>query len=195
MAQGQDRLKVMVVIASTRPTRVGLSVGTWIRGLVEAEPSWDLTVADLKEIDLPMMNEPKHPRFREYQFEHTKRWSELVDAQDAYIFVFPEYNHGMTAPLKNAIDYLSLEWGYKPVGLVSYGGVSAGLRATQQVKTVVAALKMMPLSEAVTIPSISDQVKDGVFVPTESATGAAGVMLAQLRRWAVAMKPLRTGEL
>ena len=82
------------------------------------------------------MDEPKHPRLREYEHQHTKDWSARVEAADAFVFVHPEYNYGITAPLKNALDYLSQEWNYKPLGLVSYGGVSAGTRAAQMIKQV-----------------------------------------------------------
>lgn len=191
MTAEQDTLKLMVIIASTRPTRVGGAVGAWIADQVRQAGGWDVTVADLREIDLPLMNEPKHPRFADYQFEHTKRWSAMVAAQDAYIMVFPEYNHSYTAPLKNAIDYLMQEWAHKPVGLVSYGGVSAGLRSAQALKPVLAALRMIPLSEAVSIPAVSEHVQDGVFVPYDSAISSTTTMLEQLHRWSLAMGSLR----
>lgn len=195
MTGERERLKLMVIIASTRPVRVGLPVGTWFAGMAQEDSGWEVSVADLKELDLPMMNEPKHPRLKEYEYEHSRQWSAWVEAQDAFVVVFPEYNYTFTAPIKNAIDYLSQEWGHKPVGLVSYGGVSGGLRAAQQLKLPLSALKMMPLSEAVAIPSVSEHVQDGVFVPNSSATSSATTMLEQLRRWALALRPLRTGEL
>ncbi len=188
-------IDLLIIIASTRPGRVGLPVGTWITGIAEAHGGFHIRVADLATINLPLMNEPEHPANKQYMFDHTKRWSETVEPADAFLFVMPEYNHSMTAPLKNAIDYLSQEWGYKPVGFVSYGGVSGGLRAVQQVKQTVAALKMTAVTEAVTIPSVAQFVHDGIFAPEERVTTAAGTMLGQLRRWALALKPLRSGEL
>ncbi len=187
-------LNLGVVIASTRPVRVGKPVGDWIAEVAGDTPGWNVSVADLRELDLPMMNETKHPRLREYEHDHTKRWSAWVDAQDAFIFVFPEYNYSHTAPIKNALDYVSQEWAYKPVGLVSYGGVSGGLRAAQALKLPVTALKMMPLSEAVTIQMVGQHVADGVFTPIQSVTNSAHAMLTQLRRWANALRPMRTGE-
>jgi NAD(P)H-dependent FMN reductase len=89
------------------------------------------------------MDEPKHPRLREYTHQHTKDRSAWVDAASAFVFVHPQYTYGMTAPLKNALDFLNQEWQYKPVGLVSYGGVSAGTRAAQMIKQV-ATLKLFP---------------------------------------------------
>ena len=188
-------LKLLVVIASTRPSRIGLPVGTWIAETARAHGGFDVTVADLKEIDLPMMNEPLHPRLGQYAHEHTKRWSTVVGAQDAFIFVMPEYNHGFTAPLKNAIDYLMQEWQHKPVGVVSYGGVSGGLRAVQQLKQVLSALKMVLVPESVTLPSVADSVSaEGVFAPSDSVTQAAATMLDEVARWSRTLEPLRTGE-
>src|SRR5690349_23375285 len=89
------------------------------------------------------MDEPKHPRFREYVHGHTRAWSETVDASDAFVFVMPEYNYGINAPLKNAIDYLHQEWHDKPVAFVSYGGIAAGTRAVQMTKQIVSAVKML----------------------------------------------------
>src|SRR6185437_2310461 len=150
---------LMIVIASTRPGRLGLPVARWFRERAEAQGSFAIDVVDLATLDLPFMDEPKHPRLRQYVHQHTKEWSVRVDAADAFVFVMPEYNFGFTAPLKNAIDYLHSEWAYKPVGLVSYGGVSAGTRAAQMIKQVVTTLKMTPLTEAVSIPFIAQFIK------------------------------------
>lgn len=183
----------MVIIGSTRPTRIGGAIGEWVAEQSRQAGGWDVAVADLREMDLPLMDEPKHPRLGEYEHSHTKQWSALVAQQDAFIIVLPEYNHSYTAPVKNAIDYLSKEWQYKPVGLVSYGGLSAGLRAAIALKPVLSCLKMVPVTEAVSIPMAGQQVQDGVFVANDSATGSAETMLAELHRWAVALQPLRAG--
>ena len=119
---------LMIVIASTRPGRVGKPVADWFRARAEADGAFAIDVADLAAIALPFMDEPQHPRLRRYQHQHTRDWSARVEAADAFAFVMLEYNFGFNAPLKNAIDYLNQEWHYKPIGLVSYGGVSAGTR-------------------------------------------------------------------
>src|SRR5690348_13390945 len=121
-----------IVIASTRPGRVGLPVARWFEDRARRHGRFDVVVEDLAERALPFLDEPRHPRLRQYEYAHTRAWSEAVDAADAFAFVTPEYNHGLNAPLKNAIDFLHHEWTYKPVGIVSYGGVSGGLRCTQQ---------------------------------------------------------------
>ncbi|WAM14921.1 NADPH-dependent FMN reductase [Rhodococcus sp. JS3073] len=91
-----------------------------------------------------MMDETNHPRHRRYVHQHAKDWSATVDRADVFVYVTPEYNHGFNAVLKNALDYLNTERAYKPVGFVSYGCVSAGTRAVQTIKEVVATLTMVP---------------------------------------------------
>jgi len=183
---------LQIVIASTRPGRVGVSVGTWFERRARAHGSFDVEVVDLAELKLPLMDEPNHPRLQRYTREHTRSWSERVQAADAFAFVMPEYNHGFTAPLKNALDFLHVEWQFKPVGLVSYGGVSAGTRAAQMLKPVLLALKMMPLYDAVSIPFVANFIDDdGELQANEVMERAADAMLDELLRVGDALRPLR----
>ena len=188
----EARPRLLVIIASTRPGRVGLPVSEWVREQIARHGGFELQVADLAEMALPFMDEPNHPRLRQYTHPHTKAWSAIVDAADAFVFVMPEYNHGFSAPLKNAIDYLVQEWAYKPVGLVSYGGISGGIRAVQLLKPVLSGLKMAPLPEAVPIPFVGSLIDDeGRFQATDSMEEAAQGMLDALARWVTALRPLR----
>jgi NAD(P)H-dependent FMN reductase len=183
---------LMIIVGSTRPGRVGLPVARWALDAATESGLFDpIDFADLAVIDLPFLDEPKHPRLRQYQHQHTKDWSRRVDAADAVVLVTPEYNHGMSAPLKNAIDYLHHEWTYKPVGFVSYGGVSGGTRAVQMIKQVVSAFPMVPVP-AVTLPWVHQLLDgDGVIQPNETMTRAATAMLAELARVGEALRPLR----
>jgi NAD(P)H-dependent FMN reductase len=184
--------RLQVIIASTRPGRVGLPVGTWFDRRARAHGAFEVELVDLAELRLPFMDEPNHPRFRKYTHKHTKDWSAQVQAADAFAFVMPEYNHGFTAPLKNAIDYLHVEWQFKPVGLVSYGGVAAGTRAAQMLKPVLAALNMTPLVEAVSIPFVATFVDDeGELQANETMDNAADAMLDRLVEVDQALRPLR----
>jgi NAD(P)H-dependent FMN reductase len=183
-----------IVIASTRPGRAGLPVANWFIPLARDHGGFDVEVTDLAELDLPFMDEPKHPRFRGYMHDHTRAWSEIVDASDAFVFVMPEYNFGINAPLKNAIDYLHHEWHDKPVGFVSYGGVAAGTRAVQMAKQIVTAVKMVPVYEAVYIPFVAGQIDDGRFVPNDANQKAAEAMLDELVRVDAALGPLRAAQ-
>jgi NAD(P)H-dependent FMN reductase len=182
----------MIIIASSRPGRVGLPVGQWFYERAVAHGGFDIDVVDLAELKLPFMDEPSHPRLRQYRHQHTREWSARVEAADAFVFVMPEYNHGFNAPLKNAIDYLHHEWAYKPVGFVSYGGVAAGTRAVQMIKPVVSALKMFPVVEAVSIPFVQQFLDEDQQVrANEVMEAAASAMLNELARLVPALAPLR----
>jgi NAD(P)H-dependent FMN reductase len=182
----------MIVIASTRPGRVGLPVAQWFAREAEAHGGFALDVADLAEIRLPFMDEPHHPRLRRYTHAHTKQWSARVDAADAFVFVMPEYNYGYSAPLKNALDYLHQEWQYKPVGFVSYGGIAAGTRAQQLLKPVLSALRLTPAGEAVLIPFVAKRIgDDGSFQADDTLRASARAMLDELLRLHGALAPLR----
>ena len=188
----EPALALLIVIASTRPGRVGLPVGRWFESQAREHGAFEVQVADLLELDLPFMDEPNHPRLGQYTQEHTKEWAAKVGAADAFAFVMPEYNYGFTAPLKNAIDYLHSEWQYKPVGFVSYGGVSGGTRAVQMLKQVVTTLKLTPLFEAVTIPFVAQFIDDeGDFAPNEMIEQSGKAVLDELVRVSAALAVLR----
>jgi len=188
--------KLEIIVASTRPGRIGPPIGRWVLADATAHGGFsEIELVDLAEVNLPFMNEPHHPRLGRYTHQHTLDWSAKVAEADAFVFVMPEYNYGYNAELKNAIDYLHNEWKYKPVGLVSYGGVSAGTRAAQMIKQVVTTLKMTPVAEAVSIPFVAQFLdEDGTLVPNETMTGAAKAMFDELIRVADALRPLRVGD-
>ena len=186
---------LMIIVGSTRPGRVGLPVARWFEQRARAHGGFDIEFVDLAELNLPLLDEPNHPRFRQYTNSHTLRWSELVDGADAFVIVTSEYNHGYPAPLKNAIDFLNQEWRYKPVGFVSYGGVAAGTRAMQQLKTVVAAVKMLAVPEAVNIPFVAQFIGDeGELHANEVMEQAADTMLDELMRVEAALRTLRVAQ-
>src|SRR4051812_34537242 len=139
--QGGDMATLLVIIGSTRPGRMAEPVAEWFVHCAKAHGAFDVDVADLQVIDLPLLDEPNHPSRHDYRHEHTKAWSARVDAADAIVLISPEYNTGTSAALKNAIDYLNREWQYKPVGFVTYGGVSAGVRAMEHLVQVASILR------------------------------------------------------
>jgi NAD(P)H-dependent FMN reductase len=184
---------LQIVIGSTRPSRKGPAVAAWFERIARKHGGFEVEVVDLAEVNLPLFDEPEHPRFKTYHHEHTKAWSARVAKADAFVFVTPEYNFSIAPAMLNAIDYLVHEWAYKPVGYVSYGGVSGGLRAVQMSKMLVTSLKMMPIPEAVTLPFFTKLFDEqGLFVPGEVQDKAAAAMLDELARWAGALAPLRT---
>ncbi|XYD11924.1 NAD(P)H-dependent oxidoreductase (plasmid) [Methylobacterium sp. NMS12] len=186
-------LKLHVIIGSTRPGRVGPTVARWFDAFAHAHGGFEPELIDLAAFALPLLDEPRHPRLQQYEHAHTKRWAASVAAADAYAFVTPEYNYGTSPALLNALDYLVVEWGYKPAGIVSYGGVSGGLRGAQHLKQTLATLKMVTPPEGVGIPNFAQHIQDGTFISNELIDASARTMLDELGRWAAALKPMRAG--
>lgn len=187
---------LQIIIASTRPGRQGPAVARWFLDAAGRHGAFDVELVDLAEVDLPLLDEPAHPRLRQYEHDHTKKWSVKVDSADAFVFVTPEYNFSSPPALVNALDYLYVEWNYKPVGFVSYGGASGGLRSVQMTKNIVTTLKMMPIVEAVHVPFFSQFIDDsGKFAADDRHEKAAAGMLTELARWTKALKPLRDGSI
>ncbi|MEE4452101.1 NAD(P)H-dependent oxidoreductase [Novosphingobium resinovorum] len=185
--------KLLVVIASTRPGRVGLPVGQWAAEEAAKQGGFEVEIADLAELNLPLLDEPNHPRMAKYTKEHTSKWASLVDSADAFLFVVPEYNYGPPPSLLNAISYLYWEWAYKPAGFVSYGGMGAGLRSVQELKLTLTAVRMMPIADGVAIPFVMKQIQDGKFASTPIIDAALPFHLDEVLRWTKAMEPLRAG--
>ena len=184
---------LQIVIASTRPGRVGLPVATWFAERAREHGGFTVEVVDLAKVDLPIFNEPRHPKLGKYEYQHTKDWSAIVARADAFVFVIPEYNHSFNAAIKNALDYLQAEWAHKAAGFVSYGGVAAGTRAMQMLKPVVSALRMVPVVDAVNIPFVGQFIgDDAVLHANPIMEGAATLMLDELVRWTAALEPLRS---
>lgn len=187
------RPRLAILVASTRPGRQGIAVAEWFRAEVEKHGAFDIDFIDLAEVDLPFLDEPNHPRFKKYEHDHTKAWSARIEAADAFVFVTPEYDYSMSPVLLNALQYLASEWHYKPAGIVSYGGVSAGLRAAQMTKSALTALKIFPIAEAVSLPFFTQFIDDGVVHPNEVMTDSAAVVLDELAKVEAALRPLRQG--
>jgi NAD(P)H-dependent FMN reductase len=150
-------------------------------------------VIDLKEVNLPMFDEPASPLMQQYQHEHTKNWSKVIDGSDGFIFVTPEYNHSIPASLKNALDYLAIEWRYKPAGLISYGANPGGARAVEHLRSVLAALWVYDMGgEQLTIPNYWNQLDNtGKFQPTEEQEKLAKGIINDVVFWAEQMKAAR----
>jgi NAD(P)H-dependent FMN reductase len=185
-------LRLETIVASTRPGRAGLPIGRWFHEAAERHPAFEARFVDLCEVDLPFIDEPRHPRLQQYQHAHTKEWSAIVAWADAYVIVTPEYNYAPPPSLINALDLLYTEWNYKPVGFVSYGGLSGGTRAVQIAKQIVTALKMMPMVEAVHIPFFNERMENNErFTAADVHETAATNMLDELARWAYALSTLR----
>ncbi len=185
-------LKLKVIIGSTRPGRGGPAVATWVYEFAKANGNFDVELVDLADFALPILDEPAHPAMRKYEHEHTKRWSESVASADAFLFVSPEYDYFVPASLVNAIQYLFHEWTYKPAAIVSYGGVSGGLRGSQELRQLLGNKNVMAINQPVPVPFYSQNIgDDGVFQPNEATSAGTTTLLKELHKWAVALKPMR----
>lgn len=185
-------LKLQTIICSTRPGRIGVSVAHWFHGLAAEQKSFQCSLVDLADFQLPVYDEPVHPNMQQYSHEHTKAWSRSVADADAYVFVIPEYNFCPPPSFVNALNYVYREWNYKPCAFVSYGGVSGGLRSAQLAKQLVTTLKMMPMVEGVMVQmpwNLLDDAKQ--FKAAEVHDASAKAMLAELAKWAPALKTMR----
>ncbi len=186
-------LKIAVITSTTRPTSVGRKVADWTLKNLPKDKSVSYELIDVKEENLPFLDEPQSPKSGHYELESSKAWSKKIDSYDGYIWVVAEYNHGYTAPLKNAIDSLYHEWSKKPVAFVGYGGVGAA-RATEQLTQVAAELQMMPLSSTGANVRILEPwyaVDDKGDVKQEYVHGSFADLVSHLKWWGEVLKSAR----
>src|SRR6202046_3206855 len=176
--------RVLVLVCTTRPGALGPAVGQWLTETLApraGELGAEIVPGSRADLDLPFLHQEENPRSGIYRHAHTLRWSAMVDAADGFIAVTPEYNYGMPAALKNALDYLGAEWAWKPIGFVSYGNTSAGTRSVQHAKQVVTTLRLVPLGATVAL-RISDAITDGQVRREPGLAGAAGAQTRHLAR-------------
>ncbi len=187
--------RLMIVVGSVRDGRIGLPIAEWVRGVAERDGRFDIDWADLKEVALPLMTEPNHPRLRQYTQQSTLDWSARVDAADAFVFVQPEYNYSYSAALKNAIDYLWQEWWRKPLGTVSYGGISGGTRGVTALRVPAVAVGLVPTTSNVEIAWAGRQIDDdGAFEPDEHQERMLAAQLDEIVALDAALAPLRAAR-
>jgi NAD(P)H-dependent FMN reductase len=184
-------MRLMIIVGSVRPGRIGLPIARWVESAARERDGVEIDFVDLAELALPLMDEPNHPRLQQYTQPHTIAWSERVAAADAVILVTPEYNYSYSPALKNALDYLHREWWRKPVGFVSYGGVSGGTRGVVALTVVTSALGLIRTGAAVEINFAGQRIADGVFTPNDKETAVLGHLLDELGPLAEALAPLR----
>lgn len=193
VSMSTNPLSVMVLTCSSRPGALGPTIATWFADAASSalrELNVELVHVSLADLDLPFLDEEEHPASGRYAHEHTRRWSAIVDSVDAVVAITPEYNYGMPATLKNALDYLGREWAWKPISFVSYGNTSAGTRSVQHAKQVVTTLRLVPTGATVAM-RISDAIDRGLVRPDEARDAAARSMLAELAHLSRALRPMR----
>lgn len=178
---GSDLPVLLILSSSTRPGRKSSALAAWLAQLATERAEFSPDLVELADLALPLLDEPHHPRLGRYEHEHTRAWSRRVAAASAIVIVTPEYNHSFPAGVKNALDYLNAEWAGKPLGYLTYGGVSAGTRAMAALQPVVAILGMRPVPVAVNVPFVGQVVgEDGSVSANETMIAAGNQMLAGL---------------
>lgn len=183
----EKRLRLGVIVASIREGRFGETVSRWFLEQAREDDRFDAELVDLKSFRLPWdMSQKEDSDLSEF--------SERIGESDAFVVVTPEYNHGYPAYLKLAIDSLREEWGGKPVGFVSYGGSSGGLRSVEQLRQVFAELRMTTVKDSVSFHWVHSRFQNGR--PTEEFryNAAATKLLNELAWWGAALSKARQGS-
>jgi NAD(P)H-dependent FMN reductase len=183
-------LKISIIIGSTRPNRNGEAVAKWVYEIAKKRTDAEFELVDIKNFNLPLLDEPVPAAMGNYSKPHTKAWGAKIDSFDAYVFVTPEYNHGMNGALKNAIDFLYREWNNKAAGFVGYGGAGAA-RAIAQLRAVMSYLQVATVQNQVQLSLMTDFENFSVFKPAAHHEKSVSAMLDQLVAWAGALKTLR----
>ena len=182
-------VKIGIIIGSTRPGRVGEAVAKWVYEIAKTRDDAEFELVDIKDYNLPLLDEPAPAATQKYTKDHTKKWSAKISELDGFIFVTPEYNHSTSAALKNALDYLYKEWTNKAAGFVSYGGIG-GARAVESLRPMMAQFKIADVREQVML-SLTDDFKDGILNPNSRHEKSANNVFDQVIAWSTALKTLR----
>lgn len=183
-------LKIGIIIGSTRPGRNAEAVAKWVYELASKRNDAEVELVDIKDYDLPLLDEAIPPSLGQYSKSHTKAWAEKIKSLDAFIFVTPEYNHAPSASLKNAIDFLYTEWNNKAAGFVSYGS-AGGVRAVEQLRLIMGELQVADVRTQVALSLFTDFENFSIFKPSPVHEKTLNTMLDQLITWGIALKSVR----
>lgn len=183
-------IKTAIIIGSTRPNRNGEAVAKWVFEIARKRTDEFFELIDIRDYDLPLLDEPIPPAMGKYSKEHTKKWAAKIDSFDAFIFVTPEYNHGIPGALKNAIDFVYKEWNNKAAGFVSYGS-AGGARAVEQLRVVMGELMIADVRAQVMLSLSTDFINHNEFKPDNKHEKEIHTMLDQVTVWGYALKSTR----
>jgi NAD(P)H-dependent FMN reductase len=183
-------INVAIIIGSTRPGRLGEAVGRWAFAIAQQRRDAKFELVDIQHYNLPLLDEPVPPSMGKYSKAHTKKWAAKIASFDGYVFVTPEYNHGICGALKNAIDFLFAEWNNKAAGFVGYGSAGA-VRAVEHLRLVMAEVQIATVRNQVMLSLRDDFENYSVFKPREFHEKALGQVFDQVMSWGGAMRTLR----
>ncbi len=183
-------IRIGIIIGSTRPGRVGESVGRWVYENASKRKDAEFQLIDLKEYNLPLLDEPVPPSMGMYSKDHTKKWAAKIAEFDAFVFVTPEYNHSISGALKNAIDYVYAEWNNKAAGIVSYGSIG-GARAAEQLRLILGEVQIADVRGQVMLSLFTDFENFSVFKPAPMHEKSLDTLINQVISWGTALKSVR----
>lgn len=171
---------LLIIHGTTRPSRSGILVSRALESLAKETTTFDVEFADLKDINLPFLDELDHPRSGNYEHPHTRAWAATVARADAIVWATPQYNGSFSAPLKNAIDYLAAEWEGKPLGIIAWGYSNGGLDAARALTPVAASLRMDLVEPLLGYTSYGADLNDGSLTVSEEWKRNATTLLKGL---------------
>ncbi len=186
-------VNIGIVIGSTRPGRNGEAVARWVHAIAAKRGDASFELVDLKDFNLPHLDEALPPSFGQYSQPHTKAWSDAIRSYDGYVFVTPEYNHSTSGALKNAIDFLYGEWNNKAAGFVSYGS-AGGTRAVEHLRLIMGELQVADVRAQVALSLFTDFENFRAFTPAPQQEDSVNAMLDQVVAWSGALKGLRDAQ-
>jgi NAD(P)H-dependent FMN reductase len=184
-------IRLAIIVGSTRPGRKAETVARWVHEIAKRRSDAEFEIVDIQDFNLPLLDEPVPPSLGQYSQPHTKAWAAKIASFDAYVFVTPEYNHGTSGALKNAIDYLFAEWNNKAAGFVGYGS-AGGVRAAEHLRLVMGELQVADVRAQVMLSLFTDFENFTTFKPAAHHETAVNTMLDQVIAWGGALKSLRS---
>lgn len=186
-----ETLKLLVILGTNRPGRVGERVGKWVIESLKAYSQFEVDFLDIADLDLDIRPSPHHPRSGIYS-EGGARFAARMASADAFIIITPEYNHGYPAILKLAIDSIYAEWFAKAGSLISYGGQSAGLRSAEQLRQVLAEMRTHITRNGIAISGAQLKIDEGgTWIGADDMTAAFKSVADELYWWGSALKAAR----
>ena len=183
-------LKIAIIVGSTRPGRKAEAVARWVHSIATKRNDAQFELVDIAEFNLPLLDEPVPPSLGKYSKPHTKAWAQRIAPFDGFVFVTPEYNHGTSGALKNAIDYLYREWNNKAAGFVSYGS-AGGVRAVEHLRLVMGELMVADVRAQVMLSLFTDFESFTRFRPDPRHVTSVNTVLDQVIAWGGALKMMR----
>lgn len=188
--ENDTMIRLAIIIGSTRPGRKADTVAKWVYDIARQRTDAEFELVDIQDFNLPLLDEPVPPSMGQYSKPHTKAWAAKIDSFDAFVFVTPEYNHGISGALKNAIDFLYREWNNKAAGFVSYGSVG-GTRAVESLRLVMGELMVADVRAQVALSLFTDFENFSTFKPAPHHEKSVQTMLDQVISWGTALQNVR----